>query len=324
MKSLPPFFRWLSLAALADWLILRTLTRAAIFMPKAPLVITAYQALNLLGQVAFTLTGLLGWMAVIWIAWQSWRNRRSVGLPLILLSLIALGVLGIFVPLGGWLVAGYQLLVIAAVGIIGRQAWKREGDARKKIAWFVPGLAWLVGGIYQALPALYTALQWSGPPPLTGTLFNLGELLVVLTPVALWFSLGRTANLRQKLLAAIPALAFGLAYLANPSLTAILSIWSTGLTLYLPWPVYAASLWLGSLVVTVSWRKSETTAWAMLLLAATGYAPQLSTQTLTGLVALWLLGPALSSQSAGGGVWWTNRSRVPVALSQATTGAGWA
>ena len=42
--------RWLVWAALADWLVTRTLTRSAIFMPKTPAVIAVYQALTLAGQ----------------------------------------------------------------------------------------------------------------------------------------------------------------------------------------------------------------------------------------------------------------------------------
>ncbi len=47
MKNrLPVFFTWLPLAALADWLLARTLARAAIFMPKSPAFIQIYTALG--------------------------------------------------------------------------------------------------------------------------------------------------------------------------------------------------------------------------------------------------------------------------------------
>jgi len=89
--------------------------------------------------------------------------------------------------------------------------------------------------------------------------------------------------------AAIPALGFSALSLANPSMAGILSIWSTGLTLFLPWPVYALSLWLSGVVVIASWRSGEPTGWALLLLAAGGYAPQLSSGAFFGLVGLILL-----------------------------------
>ncbi|MBI3244685.1 MAG: hypothetical protein HYZ49_20595 [Chloroflexi bacterium] len=285
MSRFPLFFRWLTIAALADWLITRTITRTAIFMPKPPQVVAAYQALTLIGQLAFTLTGLLALAAVFWIAWQS---RRSVVLPFVLLSLAVFSIASVFVAPGGWLAVGYQLLVMVAVGIVGKHMWQETGGLKNKIAWSAPALALMLGGLYQLLPALYTALRWPGPPPLTETLFNLGELFVVLTPIVLWWAVGRASRVISPYKwAAIPVLAFVVAYLANPAMTAIIAIWSTGLTLYLPWPLYAVSLWLAGVTVIAALRQGNPTGWAMLLLIAGGYTPQLSAQVFLGLIALW-------------------------------------
>ncbi len=303
--SLPIFFRWLTVAALADWLIARMVTRSAIFMPKSPPVIAAYQALTLVGQLAFTLTGLLALLAAIWIAWHSRRTRRATGLAFALPILIALNAVSLFVAPAGWLAVGYQLLVVAALAMVGGQVWREVGDIKKKIAWSIPALALLAGGLYQVLPALYLALRWPGPPPFTEVLFNFGELLVVLSPVGLWWAVGRDSVSPYKW-ATIPALAFVAAYLLNPALTAIIAIWSTGLTLYLPWPLYAVSLWLASAVVIASRRRGDAAGWALLLLAAGGYAPQMSTQVLLGLIALWLLTPAVAvngEPATGNGLW---------------------
>ena len=300
MSRLPIFFRWLTIAAIADWLITRTVTRSAIFMPKSPPVIAVYQALTLAGQLAFTLTGLLALVALIWIAGQSWRTRRAIRLPLVLSNLVAFSIAFIFVAPGGWLAAGYQLLVMATVTVMGGQAWSGAGEIKKKIAWSVPVLALLAGGLYQMSHALYTALRWPGPPPFAIAIFNLGELLVVLSSVVLWWAYecaehASRGSLSHKLWAALPALAFVVAHLANPAMTAIIAIWSTGLTLYLPWPLYAVSLWLAGVVVIASVRRGDTVGWAILLLAAGGYTPQLSTQVLLGLIALWLLTLALAA-----------------------------
>lgn len=90
-------------------------------------------------------------------------------------------------------------------------------------------------------------------------------------------------------MAAGPALAFTGLYLANPALTGTLAVWSTGLTLYLPWPLYTLSLWLAGVTATTALRRKEPAGRAILLLAGGGYAPQLSTQAFLGLIALWLL-----------------------------------
>ena len=295
MNRLPLFFRWLTIAALADWLIARTLTRSAIFMPKSPPVIAVYQALGLVGQFASVLSGLCAILAVSWIAWRSLQARREFGWPVILSSLLVLSIAFLFIAPGGWLAVAYHLLVIAAVAATGWRVWTGAGEIRNKIGWTIPALAILAGVLYQLSHALYAAMRWPGPPPFAAILFNLGELLAVLSPIVLWWVVGRAGQSARStyVWAAIPALTFAVAYLANPAMTAIIAIWSTGLTLYLPWPLYAVSLWLASAIVITSLRRGDTAGWAILLLAASGYAPQLSTQVFVGLIALWLLASAL-------------------------------
>ena len=85
MKHWPIFLRWLTVAALLDWLIGRTITRSAIFMPKTPFMIGAYQTLGTIGQVVFTLTSLLALIGITWIAWQ---ERRTIAFSLLLLTLM--------------------------------------------------------------------------------------------------------------------------------------------------------------------------------------------------------------------------------------------
>ena len=297
MSRLPIFFRWLTIAALADWLITRTVTRSAIFMPKSPPVIAVYQALGLGGQFASVLTGLCVILAVSWIAWRSLQARREFDLVFVLLSLLAMSIEFLFFAPAARATVAYQLLVIAAVVTISWRVWVGAGDTGNKIAWTIPASAIVAGELYQLSHALYAAMRWPGPPPFAAILFNLGELFAVLSPIVLWWVYGRVGRSARStyVWAAIPALTFAVAYLANPAMTAIIAIWSTGLTLYLPWPLYAGSLWLASAIVITSLGRGDTAGWAILLLAAGGYTPQLSTQVLLGLIALWLLTPALAA-----------------------------
>ena len=46
MDFLPTLWVLLAAAALVDWLVTRTVTRFAIFIPKTPAMITGYQALT--------------------------------------------------------------------------------------------------------------------------------------------------------------------------------------------------------------------------------------------------------------------------------------
>ena len=289
------FVQWLALAALADWLIARTLTRLAIFMPKSPLVVMVYQVLGLVGQVATSLSGLLGLGVLGWMAWREWR-AGSIWLPPLLLGLGAASLVFLVIPPSGWLAIGNYALGLAAAGIILARVSSMPGNQTRGNPWtpgvwavLVPGMAFVAGRLYQAVAAWYTAMRWPGPPFAAGVLFNLGELLVVLSAAAWWWAYGRGASWRMGLGATLPAFVFAAMRLAIPSMTGVLAMWSTGLTLYLPWPLYVASLWLAGVAVLASLRRGDLAGWAILLLVAGGYAPQLSLQVFLNLIGLWLL-----------------------------------
>jgi hypothetical protein len=298
-------YRWFTLAALADWLIARTLMRLAIFMPKgqSPLVIVAYQWLGYIGQFAATLVSVLALCGVGWMAWQLARAQRQVVLPIVLVCLLALSLaLLVFTPTGPLLLS-YHLLLIAAVLLLGGRplghaqgmVWERGAPLGPRLAGTGIALVLLSGEVHQLLPALYETWRWPGPAPFASAFFNLGELALTLSSIAVWWAYGRGASRRVWLVAALPAVAFIAFRYANPAMTGILAIWSMGLTLYLPWPVYVLSLWLTGVTVMQAFQRSHPTGWAILLLMAGGYAPQLSTHAFINLLALWILTEAVPS-----------------------------
>ena len=282
-------FRALALAAVADWLIGRTLTRGAVFMPKSPTMVTVFQLLGLVGQFAFTLTGLLAIIAMGWLTWHMRRERRGA-LSLILTTLLAFSILSIFVPSGDWSNVAYHVLVLVAIALLG-------ATARDSRVWIFPGIALGLAQLYQTSAALSSAFHLSEPLPLTLLWFALGELFVVASGFALWWisARGRSRGWMW-LIATLAAIAFAGIYLVNPSITAMLAIWSIGLTLYLPMPLYAFSLLLTVLTMIVWLRENAGAGWAIPLLAASGYAPQISTEVFLSIVAVWLLARVPVSQ----------------------------
>ena len=124
-NDLPIFFTWLPLAALADWLIARTLARAAIFMPKSPAFIQIYTALGVVGQLATSLTSLLAILALGWIAWQALRQQRDRILAVTCAASLLVSLLGLFIPTAGWLALFFQALLGIAILLLLRQVWKR-------------------------------------------------------------------------------------------------------------------------------------------------------------------------------------------------------
>jgi hypothetical protein len=291
MNRYPIFFRWLVLAVLVDWLVGRTLTRSAIFMPKSPPVILVYQGLGALGQLAATASGLLVLVSLVWLAWMQLCSGKSLALPFALASLVLLSLLFLFIPAMGTLAVVYHLNLILALGLLGRDVLFGQSEIKQKVVGALVTLALMASGLYPLVQAVYVTLGLSGPPAFTGAIFNLGELLVVLAAFALGWAYGWPTSRRAWLLSTIPPLAFTAMHLANPAIAGVISIWSVGLSLYLPWPFYTIALWLVSLAVFSSLERRDPVGWAILLLAAGGYTPQLSSHAFLGIVALALFSP---------------------------------
>ncbi len=291
-------FQYLALAAVADWLITRTLTRAGVFVPKSPALVSAYQGVTSAGQFASTLAGVLALTMMAWLAWVEWQ-RRGVVLSLTYALLAGGSLILLLTVAPRWLTGGLQLLSLTALIIL---AWR--GVQRERAFILFPAAAHAMGSLFVLLPAITAALAWTGPQLTGAVLFNLGELSVVLSGFALWWAFGRRVPKRLWILASVPALTFTGMFQAAPAMTGIFSIWSTGLTLYLPWPLYALSMWAASVALLAAWEDRQPAVWAILLLFAGGYVPQLSMHGFFGLVALWMmvtLPDARSAASPSGG-----------------------
>lgn len=288
-EAVPPLLWLLVLAGLTDWLVTRTLTRFAIFLPKTPAMITGYQILGWVGQIASTLAALLALATLFWIAHAEWRTQRNQWLGVWIAALGLLSLIFLLLPPGNWLLA-YHLLAACILVTLGGAALRTPAPIAIRTARLLPVLAMTAALLHQAAPTLYTALRLPGPPLASTHLFQIGEMLVVAGAIALWWAYGRDTEARDWAVGALSALPFAAAYLYTPAMTATIVIWSTGLTLFLPWWVYAVALGLTAVAVVRQWRLGEQSiACAILLLAASGYAPQLSTQFFFGLIATWLL-----------------------------------
>ncbi len=285
----------LSLAALMDWLIGRTLTRSAIFMPKSPVVLWTYQGLTAVSQVALTATSLL---AVAVLGWLAWTLRRRIGGLLSLAFVALIGASLLFIVRAPTAESGLVLQVLL-IGI-----WVVIGGALVHSASKSDLLAWLpVLGSLLAASLFLTAAWAAGKGHIFGSefhplfFFHLSEALALAGSFALWLSYGRAGLQRRiALLGAIPALAFLGAYLAQPSMTGILAIWSTGFTLSLPWLLYPVAIWCLATTLMVGWMRRDAAFWPILLLISGGLAPQWSTHVLLGVTALGLV---LAMQAAG-------------------------
>ncbi|MFN3742873.1 MAG: hypothetical protein ACK4VW_09430 [Anaerolineales bacterium] len=192
-----PLVRWLVLAALADWLITRSLARLAIFMPKSPLVLSLYQGLTWLGQVASTLAALLTLSGVVWLAWYKRRSGKGIFSAALALAM-ALSLFFLVVQPNGWTLLGFYLLLSIPLLWLGWDIWRSAQGVSRRLALLLPGSALLLGLFYHGEQALYAALHLPGPSPVGRAWFNLGEFLAVVSPIGLWWvekSKPRRANL---------------------------------------------------------------------------------------------------------------------------------
>jgi len=228
-------------------------------------------------------------LALGWIAWQAFRQPHNRILSVTCVMLLLVSLLGLIIPTAGWLALSFQLLLGIAILVLLRQVWMRPLSTEFKIAVSCVALTLLVTSLFHSLDPAAAVLGWPGLPVSGGLLFNAGELLVLVSVVALWWSTARRAQWKIWLVAALPALAFAVPRLLAPAMTGIMTIWSTGLTLYLPWPIYVGAVWLAGVTLLYTLRQGDATGWAVILLAAGGFAPQLSIQAFLGLIALWLL-----------------------------------
>src|SRR3990172_4147179 len=100
MRRAPDLLRWLALAALAEWLIARSASRAAIYMPKSAAALAAFRGMTLAGQLALSLASLLALLTLVSIAF---RGHRSLALSILLSALVAASLVSMVVPLAGYI-----------------------------------------------------------------------------------------------------------------------------------------------------------------------------------------------------------------------------
>ncbi|MEE9594402.1 MAG: hypothetical protein V3V92_03285, partial [Candidatus Hydrothermarchaeales archaeon] len=94
---------------------------------------------------------------------------------------------------------------------------------------------------------------------------------------------------KHTIVATIFAALFVAANVLNPKMTAILSIWGIGLTLYLPYQLYAIALWLFASALIRLLSRGRSTGYGLAFLFIAGYTFQLTYQQLLLILGFVLL-----------------------------------
>lgn len=310
LRSLEPYALWTLLAAgLGELLLFRTMSRVGVHIPKQGAVLDVYDALVRLGSFAFDVSSVTVFIALLLLAYPTarrWRDRPAplAATPALILVLAALSLSFAFTDESPALKLTYGLISVAIMLLLAARAGSDgESDRPRRAIVALIVLAYVASQYYTLANQAYRALGLTAAPPGATRALEAAELLVVITAfVTFWAWSGVREGLRwrpsplQMGAAALLIVAFVGAYRGEDSSTAaILSLWTLGLTLYLPLPVYALALGLygATLVACLSRARSEPAAMgdaiALGLLLVAGLTLELTYQHLVAVVALLLL-----------------------------------
>ena len=286
-------------AVLAETLLLRGVTRIGVHVPKGEGVSGAFQAASFLGSLAFNFASLLV-IVLVAVILGSMVRRMEGGLSrLALVGLSGAMLIGLGLSLATDAPAADALFGVAVALLVGfitivTVSERRVGPAAT-LALILIAAAYLSYQYYVLSYLFYRILDYGAVPPLTIEVLRLGEALAVVAAAAAFWAWGlpRWRWVGKAGLAAVAAvlLALTLAGLSPASTMAILALWTTGLSLFLPFPVYLLALALYLLTLVACWRSGDAfwTAAGLLLVLLAGYMAESTYHHLLLLVGVALL-----------------------------------
>lgn len=287
----------LLVAGATELLLLRVLSRLGVHIPKEGLLLQAFTLLTGLGSFAFDLATVLGVMALALAAYVAWTVGRRGPLATLAFAGLALLLLwGLLLPLVGKDDATSLAFASTSLAVMALLAVDYVGQGRvpgwRRLAVALVVAAYACSQYYVVAHNAYALLGLSALPPHARDIFGLGEALVLLNGLVVFWAWGRPLRWGFRLLPATAvSLLLLLSYLGNTSTSAILALWTEGLTLHLPLPFYLLSFWLYLVTVTACLRHQRT-FWqgaALILLFIAGYTLEMTYQHLLAVLAVLLL-----------------------------------
>ena len=271
-------------AAVAETLFLRLVTRVGVHLPMGDAARAGIHAASLVGTLTLNLASVLAIGLVVLVLALLVFRVETVAARLALAALSA----GMLWGLGSTLTtdslmgdALFGLTMTVLVVCVGFGLARRTGlplQARVAIGLMV--VAYACYQYYSLAHLFYRMLDYSTVPPLAVAMLRLGEGLVVAAAAAAFWAWGarrwRRAGVAGTSLAAGVVLVIAAGSLAPAATTSILALWTTGLSLFLPLPLYLLSLGLFLLTVVACLRNGED-FWAgagLLLVLLAGYMPE--------------------------------------------------
>jgi hypothetical protein len=284
--------RAIAVAALLELALQRTFYRVGLFLPREGPFRAIYAALTGLGSFAFSLASVLGYLVLGWLAAGAIRSgRRATG-----------AVLAAF--------GGACFLAAFAGGAPGAAVRPLFAAATLAVTWpslrgVAPGPGgggravgrWALGAAGAAMLASAYAGAGGAPGGVGAQL--VGEALVLAAAFLLlgaWVAGGAPGRGTGLVAGAIAGAGFLAGWTAAPAVTGILALWTVGLRLFLPVPLYAAALAGYAAAAAGWWMAGSLRGPALSLLLAAGF---LLDSTYGQLLALLGMGCLARGQAAG-------------------------
>jgi hypothetical protein len=274
-------------AVLTETLLLRGAVRVGVHVPKDRAISDLFEAASLLGSLAFNFASILAIVLVTLLvgslaARQKGALTRAV---IVMLGLAMLAGLSLTLttdrPEADALFGVSAAILVCAVllsAIGGKEISPPEGAAMALVV-----AAYLSYEYYALSYLFYRLLDIAAIPPASMSFLRLGEVLAVIASVVAFSAWGlprRRSIGAAGLAVAAVLLVLTLAALSPVSTVAILALWTTGLGLFLPSPVYAVALGLYLLTIVACWRSGDGfwIATGLLLVLLAGYMAEATYQ----------------------------------------------
>jgi len=273
----------LLVAAVAELALLRLATRIGVHLPKNGVASDALSAASFMGTFALNLAALLSAAFVaLLLAAIAWRARSAATRWFT----IVLGA-AMFWGLGAGLLTDdttadvvfniATTLLVVGLGLA--LATRPQVSSRGRVAIGLIVAAYVSYQYYAVGQLVYLLLGYTESLPAGMFALRLGEALVLLAAAAAFWAWGadrwRQAGRAGGTFAFVPALAVVLTALAPAATMSILALWTTGLTFYLPLPLYAVALAAFLLTIAACWRGGAFwTATGLVLVLLAGYMPE--------------------------------------------------
>ncbi|MCH8850792.1 MAG: hypothetical protein IIC89_08200, partial [Chloroflexi bacterium] len=298
--------------------------RVGVPVPKRAVFTGLFETASTLGSLAFNFASVLALVLLVLVLTFVIASERSRAFSPLIALLAGAFFLGLFLTLvantpEADALFGVSAALLALTVLI---VAMRTSDLTPVMA-IALGLmvaAYLSYEYYTLSYVFYRILDYAAIPPLSLDALRLGEALAMVAAGAAFFAWGLprwgTVGRGGAAIVAVVLLTLTVAGLSPVSTMAILALWTTGVSLFLPFPVYllALALFLLTIVACVRDRRAYWIAAGLLLVVLAGYMAESTYQHLLFLLGIFFLSGLVPEEDARSS--YVRRSSAPSSHSE--------